>query len=45
MNNVDKMIAQMILTDELLNTQFYVKIEEYNTLEHNNKNCRLEEYE
>ena len=33
MNNVDKLIAPMILTDELLNTQFYDKIEEYKTLE------------
>ena len=32
MNNVDKLIAPMNLTDELLNTQFYDTIEEYNTL-------------
>ena len=32
MNSVDKLIAPMILTDELLNTQFYDKCEEYNTL-------------
>ena len=43
MNNVDKLITPMDLTDELLNTQFYDKIEEYQTLEYNKKNCRLEE--
>ena len=31
MNNVDKLIAPMDLTYELLNTQFYDKIEEYKT--------------
>ena len=30
--NVDKLIAPMNLTDELLNTQFYDNIEEYKTL-------------
>ena len=33
MNKVDKLIATMDLTDELLNTQFYDKVEEYKTLE------------
>ena len=32
MNSVDKLIAPMDLTDELLNTQFCDKTEEYNTL-------------
>ena len=32
MNNVDKLIAPMDLTDGLLNTQFYDNIEEYKTL-------------
>ena len=32
MNNVDKLIAPMNLTDELLNTQLYDTTEEYNTL-------------
>ena len=44
MNNVDKLIAPMNLTDELLNTQLYDKIEEYKTLEYKKRNCRLEEY-
>ena len=44
MNNVDKLIAPMNLTDELLNTQFYDTIDEYNTLEDDTNNCRLEEY-
>ena len=44
MNSVDKLIAQMNLTDELLNTQIYDKIEEYKTLEHDQNNCRLEGY-
>ena len=43
MNSVDKLIAPMILTGELLNTQFYDRIEEYKALEHNKKNCILEE--
>ena len=45
MNSVGKLIAPMNLTDELLNTQFYDKIEEYKALEHNKKSCRLEGYE
>ena len=45
MNSVDKLITPMELTDELLNTQSYDKIEEYKTLEYNENNCRLEEYE
>ena len=34
----------MELTDEVLNTQFYYKVNDYKTLEYNKKNCRLEEY-
>ena len=40
--NVDKLITPMELTDEVLNTQFYDKVDDYNTLEYNEKNCRLE---
>ena len=40
----DKLITPMELTDEVLNTQFYDKVEGYKTLEDNKKNCRLEEY-
>ena len=32
MNSVDKSIAPMNMTDELLTTQLYDQIEEYNTL-------------
>jgi hypothetical protein len=42
MENVDKLITEMQLTDEVLDTQFYDKIDAYNTLEYNKKNCRLE---
>ena len=44
MENVDKLITPMELTDDVLNTQFYDKVDAYNTLEYNEKNCRLEEY-
>ena len=43
MDNVDKLITPMELTDEVLNTQFYDKVNVYKTLEYN-LNCRLEEY-
>ena len=43
-DNVDKPITPMELTDEVLNTQFYYKVEDYKALEYNKKNCRLEEY-
>ena len=43
--NVDKRITPMKLTDEVLNTQFYDKVDDYKTLEYNKKNCRLETYE
>jgi hypothetical protein len=44
MDNVDNLITPMELTDEVLNTQFYDKVDDYKTLEYNKKNCRLEEY-
>ena len=34
----------MELTGEVLNTQFYDKVEDYKTLHHNERNCRLEEH-
>ena len=44
MDNVDKLISLMELTDEGLNTQFYDKVNDYKTLECNLRNCWLEEY-
>ena len=35
----------MELTDDVLNTQFYDKADDYETLKYNKKNCRLETYE
>ena len=44
-DKVDKLIAPMGLTGEALNkTQFYDNVEDYNALEHNKTNCRLDEY-
>ena len=34
----------MELTDEVLNTQFYDKVDDYKTVAYNKQNCRLEEY-
>ena len=39
-----KLTIPMELTDEVLNTQFYDKVNDYKTLQHNETNCRLEEY-
>ena len=44
LDNVDKLITPMELTDDDLNTQFYYKVDDYKTLEYNPKNCRLETY-
>ena len=44
MDNVDLLITPMEMTDEVLNTQSYDKVNDYKTLEYNKKNCRLEEY-
>ena len=35
MGSVDKLITPMGLTDEVLNTQFYDKANDYKTLEYN----------
>ena len=45
MNNVASLVTPMELTDEIMNTQFYDKVDDYKTLDHNKKNCRLETYE
>ena len=45
MGNVDKIITPMELTDEVLNTQVYYKVNDYKTLEYNFRNCKLEAYE
>ena len=45
MDTLDSLIAPMKLTDDIMNTQFYDKVDDYKTLEYNNKNCRLETYE
>ena len=42
--NVDKRITPMELTGEVLNTQFYDKVNDYKTLAYDKKNCRLETY-
>ena len=44
LDNVDKLITPMELTDDVLNTQFYDTVDDYKTLGYNKKNCRLEEY-
>ena len=38
-----KLITPMELTDEVLNTQFYDKVDDYETLHYNETNCGLEE--
>ena len=43
-DNVDNLISPMELTDEVLNTQIYDKVDGYKTLEHIFQNCRLEGY-
>ena len=40
----DKLITPMELTDEVLNTQFHDKVDDFKTLQYNETNCRLEEY-
>ena len=45
MDNVGSLITPMELTDDVMNTQFYDKVDDYKTLKYNNNNCRLETYE
>ena len=44
MNNVGKLITPMPLTEEVMRTQFYDKVDEYETLEYTKNSYRLEEY-
>ena len=44
MDSVDKLTTSMELTDEVLNTQFYYKVNDYKTLVYNLINCRSDEY-
>ena len=39
-NNVGKLIIPMSLTEEVMETQFYDKVDEYNTLEYTDKSYR-----
>ena len=41
MDNVDKLITPMKLTDEVLNTQFYNKFDDYKALEYNSKKLQI----
>ena len=44
-NNIDKLIIPITLTEEVMRTQFYDKVDEYNTLEYTKQSYRLEKYE
>ena len=37
MDNVDSLITPMELADDIMNAQFYDKVDDYKTLEYNNK--------
>ena len=39
--NVDKLITPMELTDDVLNTQFYDKVHDYKTLEYHKKELQI----
>ena len=41
-NNIGKLIIPMPLTEEVMETQFYDKVDEYNTLEYTDKSYRKE---
>jgi len=43
-SNVGKLITPMPLTEEVMRTQFYDKVDEYETLEYTKNSYRLEEY-
>ena len=43
-DNTDSLITPMELTDDIMSTQFYDKVDDYKTLEYNKHNCRLEDY-
>ena len=44
MGSVDSLVTPMELTNDIMNTQSYDKVDDYKTLEYNKKNCRLETY-
>ena len=44
LNNIDKLITPILLTEELINTQFYDKVEEYRTLYYTKQSNIPEEY-
>ena len=44
MKNVGNLIEPMPLTEEVMCTQFYDKVDKYETLKYTKKACRLEEY-
>ena len=44
-NNIDKLISPMTLTEDVMRTHFYDKIDDYNTLEYTKQSYRLEKYE
>ena len=44
MKNEGKLIEKMPLTEEVMCTQFYDKVDKYETLNYTKKACRLEEY-
>ena len=45
MTNGDALITPMELTDEVMNTQLYDKVDDYKPFECNKSNCILETYE
>ena len=45
MDSVDSLITPMELTDDIMNTQFYDKVDDYKALEHTQNKCRFETYE
>ena len=44
MNNVGSLVVPMPLTEEVMRTQFYDNVDEYETLAYTNNSHRLEEY-
>ena len=44
LNNIDKLITPILSTEELMNTQFYDKVEECRTLYYTKKSHRRDEY-
>ena len=44
MDNVDTLIIPIPLTEDIMRTQFYDKVNEYETLEYTKKSYKLEEY-